>query len=673
VKLAFHALAGLGAFLLFVLEPLIAKALLPRFGGGAGVWTTCMLFFQAALLAGYAYAHAIGARLRPLAQAGLHLAILVFSLAFLPIGASERGDLSAAIAPELALLWVLSTSIGLPFLLLSATSPLLQLWAARLRPSSSPFLLYASSNLGSLLALVTYPVVIEPSLVLTAQARAWSVAYGAFALLLGALGLYVGRATAPEIEAPARGSGHVGGERRFLWLALPACSSIVLLGVTNELSQDVAPVPFLWVVPLATYLVSFILCFASDRAYSRTWLLRGLVLALAAISWTVALPGRLSLFVALPLHVGALFVACMVAHGELARLRPSPRSLTAFYLASSAGSAVGAAFVSVLAPRLFTGTWELLLGVAALLPLALVAAAHDPGSPFAGRHAEARRTALVLGGGVLVAILVALDGATADVHRAARNFYGVLRVVDTEHDGHPLRSLIHGVTNHGSQFLEPRLRGKPTAYYGRTSGVGLALTHHRSSGPRRVGVVGLGAGNVATYGKAGDRFRFYEINPLVIEFAEREFHFLNDSAATIEVVLGDARLVLEDEPSQGFDLLIVDAFSSGSIPIHCLTREAFEVYLRHLGPGGLLAIHVSNDHLDLEPVVAAAARATGQKAVVVESRENREEALLHATWILVGASAAFAEDSPIRGASRPVGGAEVVWTDDDSSLFSVLR
>ncbi|MGH7804558.1 MAG: spermidine synthase, partial [Candidatus Binatia bacterium] len=367
------------------------------------------------------------------------------------------------------------------------------------------------------------------------------------------------------------------------------------------------------------------------------------------------------------------FIGCMVCHGELARLRPAPAGLTGFYLASASGGALGALFVGIVAPRLFAGYWELLFASAAILPLALLAASRDPTSPLAPRRHAVRRTAALLAAGFIVAIVLAIRSSTVEARVAARNFYGVLRVTDEDTRGGRLRTFTHGVTNHGAQLLDAGRRREPTAYYGRSSGVGLAFARLDANRPRRVGIVGLGAGNLATYGRPGDRFRFYEINPLVIEIAEREFSFLADGRAETEVALGDARLVLGREEPQRYDLLVVDAFSSDSIPIHCLTREAFALYLRHLAPGGVLAIHISNRHLDLEPVVAAAARSLAQPAVVVESAGAPEQAILPAVWILVGGERALLDDAEIRAASRPVGPREVAWTDDHSSLLQVLR
>jgi SAM-dependent methyltransferase len=660
---ALHALVFVGAFLLFLVEPLIAKAILPWFGGGAGVWTACMLFFQLALLAGYTYAHGISGRLSPGARTWVHVGLLAISVALLPIIPSDRWKPTGTGQPELEILGLLTATLGLPFLLLSSTSPLVQAWAARLRPSTTPFRLYASSNLGSLLALPAYPVLVEPTLGTVAQARTWSAAYAGFALAMGALALAARRAAAPTITR----SGTVTTDRevRSLWFSLPACSSTLLLGITNRLCQDVAAVPFLFLIPLAIYLATFVACFADDRWYHRAWCLRGLPIAVSAVLAGDVLFPSLAL---VALHGAALFLGCMVCHGELARLRPSAAGLTAFYLISSLGGAVGALFVGIVAPRIFTGYWELEVATAAVLPLALLAAAHDPASPFAGSHRSVRRASALLLVGMGIAVVIAVRSDTGNAFLAARNFYGVLRV----QDGPGVRSLVHGVTNHGSQFVGDR-RHEPTAYYGRSAGVGLAFARHRPLVSRYVGIVGLGAGNLAAYGQPGDRFRFYEINPLVAEIARRDFSFLADSSATIEVVIGDARLELEREAPQGFDLLVVDAFSSDSIPVHCITREAFALYDRHLAPGGLIAVHVSNRYLDLEPVVGEAARVLGLSAIVVESRPDAAHALLAAAWILIGSDPAFFGDPRVLALSRPTKARGLAWSDDFSSLFEVLR
>jgi spermidine synthase len=431
----------------------------------------------------------------------------------------------------------------------------------------------------------------------------------------------------------------------------------------------VVAVPFLFLAPLAIYLVTFVLCFSDDRWYVRAWWTRGLVVAFGAMFCSQFLFADLRLGVAAALYGVALFVGCMVCDGELARLRPAPAGLTTFYLISALGGAAGAVFVGIIAPHVFAGYWELEVATAVILPLALIAAAHDPASPLAGRHHAARQAAAMMGACVALALVMAVRSEARDVHLAARNFYGVVRVGESS----GVRSLVHGVTNHGSQFIDTVRRHEPTAYYGRAAGVGLAFARHRPLEARRVGIVGLGAGNLATYGKLGDYFRFYEINPLVAEIARREFTFLFDSTAAIDVVLGDARLELEREPPQRFDLLVVDAFSSNSIPVHCITREAFVLYDRHLAPGGVIAVHVSNRYLDLEPVVAAAARALDRKAVVVESRPDPAHAILGAAWVLIGSEPGFFTDPEVLAVSRPVTTREIAWSDDFSSLFQVLR
>jgi spermidine synthase len=666
---ALHALVAVGAFLLFLVEPLIAKAILPWFGGGAGVWTACVLFFQLALLAGYAYAHWISVRLSPSAQTCVHVGLLAISLALLPIIPSERWKPAGAGQPELEILGLLTTTLGLPFLLLSATSPLVQAWAARLRPGTTPFRLYASSNLGSLLALPAYPVLVEPTLGTVAQARAWSAAYTGFALAMGALGITAGRAAPPVITRSGSGAVTAAREVRWLWFSLPACSATLLLAITNRLCQDVAAVPFLFLVPLAIYLATFVACFADDRWYRRACCLRGLPIALGAVLAGDVLFPSVPLLALVALHGAALFLGCMVCHGELARLRPAPNDLTAFYLISSLGGAAGALFVGVIAQRIFAGYWELEVAAAAVLPLALLAAAHDPASPLAGSHRSVRRAAALLMVGMGVGIAFVAWSETGNAFLAARNFYGVLRVRDAS----GVRSLVHGITNHGSQFLDEDRRREPTAYYGHTSGVGLAFARHRPMQSRYVGIVGLGAGNLAAYGKPGDRFRFYEINPLVAEIARRDLSFLADSPATIEVVIGDARLELAREPPQGFDLLVVDAFSSDSIPVHCITREAFALYDRHLAPRGLIAVHVSNRYLDLEPVVADAARVLGRSAIVVKSRPDAARAILEAVWLLVGSDPEFFSEPQVLVVSQPAGARRLAWSDDFSSLFEVLR
>ncbi len=618
----------LSAFLLFAIQPVIAKVILPWFGGTGAVWTACMLFFQVALLAGYAYACWSVRWLGPKAQAALHVALLGASLLLLPVTPRESWKPAGSEEPALRILALLAATIGLPYFLLSTTGPLLQAWYARSDRGAAPYRLFALSNLGAMLALASYPVAVEPLLATRQQTRWWSAAYAGFVLLCGLAALHSGR---PGLEDPTEAGEPPSWNLQLLWVALAACASTLLLAVTNHLSKNVAPIPFLWVLPLGLYLLSFILCFEGRGWYRRDWFLRLLLAAFAALSYGLSEYGETArLGVVISIFAAALFVCCMVCHGELAALKPHPRYLTSFYLMVSLGGALGGAFVGLVAPHFFRGRYELPIGMAgcAFLPAlvlyrraapaapsARAGFGRQPGPSGAGRDAEARWAAAGLGAALLLYLAIQIRSARGDARVLVRNFYGVLRVSDSG----PTRVLSHGVVNHGEQFMQPELRRQPTAYYGPQSGGGLALLDGGRPWPQRVGVIGLGAGVLAAYGRSGDYYRFYEINPLVIELASSEFSFLRDCPARVETIPGDGRLSLEREPDQQFDVLVLDAFSGDSVPVHLLTQEAFVLYFRHLKKGGVLAVHASSTYLDLAPVVDLAARELGRPARLVAS------------------------------------------------------
>lgn len=687
----------LGALLLFAVQPILARAILPWFGGSPAVWTTCMLFFQVVLLLGYAYAHALCRGLRPRTQAAVHLALLALALAWLPLVPDAGWKPTAAGDPTWRILGLLGTSVGLPYLLLCATGPLLQSWFARVHPGRSPYRLYALSNAGSVLALVGYPVALEPALGTRAQAQAWSAGFGAFVLLCGAVAWGQwrragggGEAAAPvplpatdPPDPPAGAEAPPGAAYHLLWLGLAACPSVLLLAVTNQVCQEVAVIPFLWVLPLTLYLVSLIVCFATDRWSHRGWWTGALVLALLAMGYT--LDGRLGGHTLpavweIPVDTAGLFVCCMVCHRELVKLRPAPEYLTTFYLECALGGALGGVFVGLVAPRIFAGYYELQVGMVACALLALVAGYRDPASRL-------RRSGLQVPWLGICAWLIALGGvvlwqqvyrATRGARLIVRNFYGAMRVLENKEPGDPfpVRWLVHGITQHGKQYLDPARRRTPTLYYGGSSGVGLALLCHHRSAAQRVGVIGLGTGTLAAYGRAGDRYCFYDINPLVLEMARSEFFYLQDCPAQVEVVLGDARLALEREPPRRFDVLAVDAFSSDSVPVHLLTREAVDLYFRHLAPDGILALHASNRSLDLRAVAAGVAAASGREGRVVRNPGQGADGLADSTWVLLTADSGFLADPRVQAVGTDVREFRregVTWTDDYSSVFRILK
>jgi SAM-dependent methyltransferase len=659
----------LSSFLLFLVQPLIARLILPWFGGTAAVWTTCMLFFQTVLLAGYAYAHATNARFAPRTQALVHTILLVAALAMLPIAPDERWKPLGEEEPVSHILVLLVATVGLPYFLLSATSPLLQAWFARARPGEDPYRLFAISNLASVLALVGYPFVVEPYLGNQDQVRIWSILFGVFALLCaGVSWIGLGRSAVPQ-SAPAEEAKPPTRTDYVLWLSLSAAGSVMLLAVTNHITQNIASIPLLWLAPLTLYLVTFILAFEGRGLYRPAYWWSAVLVWTGGMVWLVVdKDHQFDLWLQLAIYLSGLFVACMFCHGELYRSRPQARFLTAFYLTISAGGALGGLFVAVVAPLVFNGYFELGVGLAAVALLAAVR--------FSGLNMTARVASIaVLMGAAGCAVY---DGIKyqKDVMVSSRNFYGVMRVKEygTPGGDDHLRRLLHGVILHGEQYLSESRRHTATTYYQLTSGVGAAILSLRERSGNRVGVIGLGAGTIAAYGRKGDTYRFYDINPEVATVAKRDFTYLSDSGAKIEIAIGDARLSLEREPAQRFDVLAVDAFSSDSIPVHLITREALGVYLKHMKPDGIVAFHVSNRFLNLVPVVARLAQEQGAHAVLID--EESEEDRTTSTWVLVSRDQKALERPEIveAGATDPETRDDWrTWTDDYSNLVQILK
>jgi SAM-dependent methyltransferase len=672
------------AFLLFLLQPIIAKQILPWFGGSAAVWTTCLVFFQTTLLLGYAYADWSVRRLSARTQSRVHVALLLASLAVLPIVPGAFWKPSGQESPIWLIFGLLAATIGLPYFLLSTTSPLVQAWFARAHPGQSPYRLFALSNFASMLALLGYPFLLEPWIATRMQAWAWSAGYALFTCLGIATALRIGAAAS---RAPDRGSAGRSGtlddaaragmvkpepppivRRQLLWCALAGTSSILLLAVTNHITQNVAAVPLLWIVPLMIYLVTFILCFDGEGWYRRPVFLAMLAAGLGVMAWTLADP-RLTHELALQLGVFCigLFLACMFCHGELVTDKPAPRHLTRFYLMISLGSALGSILVGVVAPLALPGDYDLALALVACAVLLVLRVRRD--APVWKLLAGAALLATI-GGGIWSFIETSRDTVVT-----SRNFYGVLRVQETGMAEATHRQLIHGTIMHGKQYLDPTLRTQATSYYTAKSGIGRVLeTINPRLEPLRVGIIGLGTGTIATYGGKGDVFRFYDINPGVVAIAQRDFTYLQDSAATIELPLGDARLSLEREPPQHFDVLAIDAFSSDAIPVHLITREAVEVYLKHMKPDGVIAYHVTNRYLDLVPVVEGIAHALGLEALWVD--DPGTDVLANASsWVLLARQPGRLADPRLAepSAPMPVRRDWRVWTDDFNNLVQVLK
>ena len=666
------------AFLLFLVQPLMAKQILPWFGGSATVWTTCLVFFQTALLAGYAYSDLVVHRLSTRGQVKLHTVLLLVSLVVLPIIPAVHWKPAGDENPSWLILGMLVATIGLPYFLLSTTSPMVQAWFSRAQPGASPYRLFALSNLASMLALVGYPFLLEPWAPTRGQAIGWSVGYALFVALCAAAGwASLRHPHPPRIVAGGNAAAGPGLDhdeppptlsRQLLWCTLSATGSILLLAISNHITQNVAAVPLLWVAPLALYLLTFILCFDSTGWYKREIILSTAAAAIGVMAWTLADPKLAhELGIQIGVFLGGLFLACMFCHGELVRLKPAPRWLTRFYLMISVGGAVGAVLVGLIAPKVLPAFFELGAGLVLTALLLLWQVRRDP--PVYG----------VLG---LVAALAAAACAVwsafefyDDTIVASRNFYGVLRVKESGTDVTRHRSLVHGTILHGTQYSSPALRREPTTYYTRESGIGrLIESLHPRVEPLKVGVIGLGAGTLAVYGSKGDTYRFYDINPDVIDIARRDFTYLSDSEATIELPLGDARLSLEREPPQRFDVLAIDAFSSDAIPVHLITSEAMAIYKRHMKPDGVIAFHVTNRFLDLVPVVEALARAHGLEIIhIVDDGSGRLAS--RSDWVLLSASKAALEKPALAEASVEVRSRPNwrLWTDDFNNLVQVLK
>ncbi len=664
----------LSAFLLFQVQPLIAKIILPWFGGSAAVWSAAMLFFQLVLLAGYGYAHFAIRRLSPKTQWTVHAGLLVLSCALLPILPSPHWKPTESGDPTLRILLLLGATIGLPYFLLSSTSPLLQAWYVRKTGSTVPYRLFALSNFGSMLALVSFPFLVEPRLTSKQQAFSWSAAYVLFAALCGVVAWSSRVGVTKKSESTSSVDRPVAREL-ILWIALAACASTLLVSVTNHLSQNVAPIPLLWVLPLALYLLTFILAFESDRIYQRWIFLPLLVPSLGAMAYMIwADSGNIHIRWLIPGFSIGLFVCCMMCHGELARRRPAPRHLTMFYLMVSLGGAVGGIFVALIAPRVFHSYLELQVGLVACGILAVIVLWNSGKPPV---WTWVLRSALVIAAGVLAGYLIRREHEeTKDFRLMVRNFYGVLHVRDQHENEYAERELLHGTINHGEQVLNDKLRYIATSYYGVDSGVGRAIRAVQARGaPIRVGVIGLGAGVLSTYGREGDYYRIYEINPLVPVIAQTEFSFYPHSRADKQILMGDARLTLENQEPQNFDVLAVDAFSSDAIPIHLLTREALALYFHHLKPEGILALHVSNRYLDLIPVCERGAEFFHKQAMVVAD-DPEETYMSSSTWVLLTSDGNWFKTSSFANADIEPATAPKdfrAWTDDYSNVFQILK
>jgi predicted O-methyltransferase YrrM len=608
----------------------------------------------------------------------VHLALLALSLLFLPIIPADYWKPVTDGEPLPRILALLAATIGLPFVLLAATGPLMQAWFARGAEDAaagSVYRLYALSNFASLLALLSYPVLIEPWLPARTQAWSWSAAYALFALCSGVVAV---RARSSKTASIAAGNGTpVRPADRLLWFALACVPSILLLAATNHMLRNIAAIPLLWVIPLALYLLSFIICFDHPRWYYRPLWYGLLPVAVGTLILATVAPFLvIDYMLQLAVYAGAFFICCMICHGELAAQKPAPRHLTSFYLTIAGGGAAGGLAVAAVAPVVFDYDHD--LSISMLLFTGLVGFIAWRRWP-AGVPSWVRWNALLLTPTAWLMLIGILEfppeAAGVKTILAVRNFYGPLEVTTRHMQGAAgdVMELQNGNIVHGRQFVAREKSCEPLSYYMRTSGVGVAIEELAKAGDLKIGVIGLGAGSLAGYARAGDTVRFYEINPLVRDIATDVFHFL-PCAANHSIEMGDARLVLEREAPNNFDILAVDAFTGDAIPVHLLTQEAFALYWRHLKPGGVLAVHVSNTFIDLAPVVSAAAAQSGKAARAITAFAAEDSGFSHSIWMLVTDDPAFFDRPAVvqTMTAAPVAPGRA-WTDGYSDLWRALR
>jgi hypothetical protein len=682
------------AFLLFLVQPMVARFILPWFGGSSLVWTTCMLFFQVSLVFGYAYSHFITRRLTPTQQWGLHTLLLFLAVLLLPIKPYDYWKPTDSAFPTLRILTLLSVSVGLPFFLLATTGPLIQAWQGKTHPDRSPFRLFALSNFASLAALLSYPFFFERYFTLNAQSWAWSLTFFLFAILAFLSGRqFCGGSDRSQQTEQAKNShdvkpAKIGWVRLTAWLLLPMLASIQLLATTNLMTQEIGSLPFLWIVPLSLYLISFVICFDHQRWYVRP-LFFGLFFGAAIYSGFVLEAGiKASILAQVIGYTAVCFGASMCCHGELARMKPGVDHLTMFYLLIAIGGALGGLFVAVVAPQIFIGYYEFQLGMILVIVCALLAyvieyRSQNPSSEW-GARTRCFSTVLV---GLVAVFFVGGSFATEWkrdhedwVLHKSRNAYGTLKVSSFD----TYVSLANGRTIHGMQPRGTQSK-KPTSYYGPRSGLGLAIEWMRDKAKQDshagidFGAIGLGVGTICGWCEPHDTLRFFEINPAVQEIAQVYFTYLDSCSITPEIVLGDARLQLErevnEEDARHYDVLIADAFFSDSIPIHLLTLESMQIYKSRLKPNGILAFHVSNRFLRLENIVKLLAREIGMDAVIVEDYPSDDSIYDSSKWVLVTQDLDFigAIIDGDNDGDWPDEKTTARWTDDYASIVPVIR
>jgi hypothetical protein len=646
------------------------------------------MFFQLALLGGYIYAHWLIKSLRPRGQIIIHVVFVGISILMLPVALNENQKIMRDIGPIAHLLILLVGSIGLPYFLLSTTSPLLQSWYAISFQKAIPYRLFALSNLASLLGLLAYPFIIEPYLTLSQQSRLWSWSYAFFALscaitaLLGVKRKHLSKnKPAARSSMPDIGANPPTFKDKLVWFLFSMCSSTMLLSTTNHLTQNVASIPFLWILPLGLYLLSFTLCFDRSDWYRRNWYVWIIVVAIGVMTFiavwahvykALVVNTGISAFsfpteVVILILCTCLFLCCMFCHGELSARKPAPGYLTGFYLMISAGGAAGGVLVSLIVPKVLAGPFEFMFSLF-ICSLFLFAANFRSKLPV-----KALCAALIIV--TLTSSVYCISSFMGSAKLLARDFYGCMRVnIENKGSENEYISLLHGTTTHGLQFTDPKRRNIPSAYYSEMSGVGMAFKG-LSNSPRNIGIIGLGVGTISAYARPGDTFRFYEIDPLVEKIARKEFTYLSDCRGRVDVVIGDGRLMLERDRDQIFDLLVVDAFSSDSIPVHLLTVEAMKMYFNRLKPDGILALHISNRHLDLAPVIELASVELNKKAVMIDNAVDNYDGILDSTWVLLSSGRDLRDIPEIDAVGRELRTLPGLrlWTDNYSNIIKIMK
>ena len=715
-----------GSFLLFLVQPMIARMALPRLGGAPAVWNSAMLVYQALLLGGYAYAHALG-RLKPRPQAWIHLALLALAALMLPIGLIAAVPPADA-SPVLWVPWLLTVSIGPLFFAVAAQAPLMQRWYASSEGGADPYALYVASNLGSFAGLVAYPLIVEPLMTLRQQSFLWTAGYSLLALLVAACALRLPNRAA--VETPIAATPAPARSQWLRWMLLAFVPSGLMLSTTTHLTTDIVAMPLLWVLPLGLYLLSFSVAF-SERRWLADWVTRLAPLIMLVAGGLAFADGSKNPLPSAALGLTLLFTVAVVLHGEMYRSRPAADHLTAFYLAMSVGGALGGLFCALIAPLVFDWAYEhpiLVVLAGALIPQRPLFAWTErlwsspeqsarfarwilPVALFLSLLADRRLWTEIGDAGAVVGSLAIVGLALIAIGRRAvylpclvalmmsyggwstfelsllkgartRSYFGIYTVGDSGNG--KTRLLSHGTTVHGLQNLTPGHETDPTSYYAPKSGVGLAM-RLVTSPTARVGVVGLGAGTLACYAHPGQEWRFYEIDPAIVAIAEnpKRFVFLSRCLPHVPIVIGDARLRLAEAPQAGLDVLVIDAFSSDSVPMHLLTSEAFAVYRRALAPNGLLLVHISNRYVRLEPVLAGAAQAGGWTSAVRDyhaSDDDMKHNRATSLWVALShdpaaiaqlAARSQAEGNPWRPLDRRTG--FNAWTDDHASILPLLR